>query len=133
MFVLNGDSLVDASFFSFVSWFMEKGQAAAMLLTHVEDSARYGQVELDTDGHIISFKEKNTCSGPGWINAGVYLMNRSLIESIPENTCFSLETDLFPGLSGKGLTGYPWKSRFIDIGTEESFIKAGDFVRRSEL
>lgn len=131
--VLNGDSLTDASFLSFVSWFFEEKRTAALLLTWMEETGRFGRVLHNRDGHIVSFMEKIESQGPGWINAGVYLMNRNLIEAIPVNTFYSLENDLFPDLSGKDLHGYPCRSSFIDIGTEASFLTAGDFVRRSEL
>lgn len=128
--VMNGDSYIEADLVSFVDSFYQKGQDACMMLTEVSDVARFGSVLFDHEMAITSFEEKGNLTGPGWINAGVYLLKRSLIAEIPEGCPFSLEREFFPNLSRKGLFGYCAKGDFIDIGTPESYATAEKFFAK---
>ena len=125
--VINGDSYCHTDLNQFYAWFKEKAADAAILLTHVADTRRYGKVELDVAGYVVSFNEKTDKSGPGLINAGIYLIDRAIIEALPENTPCSLEKGIFPGLAGGKLMGFSTQDDFIDIGTPESYQKAADF------
>ena len=53
------------------------------------------------------------------MNAGVYCFNQSIFEAMPEEKSFSLEKDIFPGLTNKGLYAYQTNEAFWDIGTPE--------------
>jgi D-glycero-alpha-D-manno-heptose 1-phosphate guanylyltransferase len=125
--VMNGDSYIEADLGDFLRWFAEKGALAALILTRVADTKRYGRVVSSLDGQILLFEEKVENGGPGWINAGLYLLRTELISNIPSGRAYSLERDFFPGLIGKGLYGYQCKGEFIDIGTPDSYRKAKAF------
>lgn len=129
-FVTNGDSYVNCNLKNYLVWYFENKPPAALLLTHLPDTLRYGQVEVDADSRVLNFEEKGTRQGSGWINAGVYLFNRRLIESIPAGKPISLERDVFPNLISIGLYGFRCKGAFIDIGTPESYAGADDFFKR---
>lgn len=131
--VMNGDSYIHADLSSYVDWFFKKDQQASILLSRVLDTARYGMVILGKNENIISFKEKGTIKGSGWINAGVYIVKTLLLRSIPAGKTFSLERDFFPSLAENGLLGYQCKDRFIDIGTPESYAKAQKFFNKRNL
>jgi NDP-sugar pyrophosphorylase family protein len=128
--VMNGDSFVNADLGAFLRWYSGSRINASLLLTRVDDTGRYGRVELDDEGHVLSFTEKGDDQGPGWINAGVYLMEKTLVESMPPGKAFSLERDFFPALAGKNLYGYGCEAEFIDIGTPESYAKAEEFFSK---
>ncbi len=125
--VMNGDSYTDVDLSAYASWFWQKGCKAAILLTKVPDAARYGRVILNEDEGIVAFREKQSDSGAGWINAGIYLMERSLITSIDSGRPCSWEREFFPSLVGKGLFGFCTEGRFIDIGTPESYAETEAF------
>jgi len=125
--VMNGDSYTDVDLSAYANWFFQKGCRAALLLTKVPDAARYGRVILNEDEGIEAFREKQSDSGAGWINAGIYLMERSLIASIPAGRPYSWEREFFPSLVGKGLLGFCTEGRFIDIGTPESYAETEAF------
>lgn len=125
--VLNGDSYCDADLAAYADWFFQNGRVASLLLAEVEDSSRYGQVELDEAGLVTSFVEKGAGEGPGFINAGIYLLKRSVMEGISAGSAFSMERDVFPGLIGSGLFGYPVEAAFLDIGTPESYAETEVF------
>ena len=73
------------------------------------------------------WRKKAHHGGPGWINAGVYLLDRRLLETIPANRAVSLEMEVFPAWIGRGLYGHPAGGRFLDIGTPQSFAEAEAF------
>lgn len=124
--VMNGDSYIDVDLRAYVNWFFEKDGQAALLLAKVNDTSRYGTVCVDKD-RITAFEEKKEGSGSGWINAGVYLLNSSLISSIPPGEFYSLERQFFPGLIKQGLFGFRSGGQFIDIGTPKSYAVAETF------
>ncbi|HVP55163.1 MAG TPA: HAD-IIIA family hydrolase, partial [Candidatus Eisenbacteria bacterium] len=65
------------------------------------------------------------------ISAGVYVLDRQLIAAVPEARKVSLERDCFPHWLGKGLDGFRGGTRFLDIGTPESFGQAQVFFAAS--
>lgn len=121
--VLNGDSLVRADLHDLVTFHTEKQARITMILTEVPDKMRFGSVVLASDGSIAGFSEKGS-QGAGLINAGIYLMDRAVLEAIPTGRNVSIERDVFPRFMGKGLYGMVTPGPFIDIGTPEAYAMA---------
>jgi NDP-sugar pyrophosphorylase family protein len=126
LLALNGDSYADADLGEFLAAHRASGAAGTLLLAEVADAGRYGRVELDAGGRVRAFREK-TAGGRGWINAGVYLLGRALLEGIPAGRKLSLERDILPHWVPLGLFGHETRGRFIDIGTPESYAAAERF------
>ena len=131
--VLNGDSYCDVDVAEFQRRHQESGAKASILLTHVSDSGRYGSVKTAADASVTEFAEKRPDAGPGWINAGHYLIDRGLIESIPAGQAVSIERDVFPKWIGHGLMGVPIGRALLDIGTPESLASSEAFLREKGL
>jgi len=127
LLVLNGDSLFRVDLQSFWSWYQARPIRHGLLLAQVPDTSRFGGVQLGSGNLILRFEEKAQ-SGPGLINAGVYLLPASLLRGIPPDRPRSLERDVFPGLCGNDLHGFPCQGSFLDIGTPESFALAESFL-----
>lgn len=125
--VMNGDSYCETDFSALWNWHNSRAAEATLVATHVPDTARYGRVFLDDQGVVTAFQEKGRNSGPGWINAGVYLIGRRLLSTIPADRAISLERDIFPTWIGQGLYGYAGQGRFLDIGTPETYAAAEEF------
>jgi D-glycero-alpha-D-manno-heptose 1-phosphate guanylyltransferase len=123
LLVMNGDSYCDADISSFLKWHELKRSDCSILLTYVQNAERFGFVETDDDGKIEAFKEKGGGKS-GWINAGVYIIRREIIASLPGDRMISLEKEVFPHLTAKRFYGYKSYCSFIDIGTPESYEKA---------
>jgi D-glycero-alpha-D-manno-heptose 1-phosphate guanylyltransferase len=128
--VMNGDSFCNADLRGFRNWHGAQGGRASLLLTYQADTQRYGRVHLHSDGRILRFNEKDAQNGPGWINGGIYLINRSLLQAIPEGAAISLERDLFPSWVGQGLYGYCNGEQFLDIGIPEAYAAADQFFQK---
>jgi len=125
--VMNGDSFVDVDLATYTEWFFKRDRQASLLLVKVPNTARYGKVIAAEDGRLTAFAEKGLDARPGWINAGIYIMKKSLVASIPADVVFSLEREFFPSLVDKGLYGFCTNGKFIDIGTPESYRQAQEF------
>lgn len=131
MMVLNGDSFCTPDLDLFFQSFRDSGAAAGMVLREMDDTSRYGRVDLAESGRVTSFSEKGAQAGPGWINAGVYLIDRALLEQLPHGRPSSVERDHFPAWIARGVFGFPYSGPFLDIGTPESYAEAELFF--SEL
>ncbi len=127
--VLNGDSFCDADLAAAWAWHRAQRSSATLVLIEMADTSRYGRVEIEPGGAICRFVEKQDAGTPGWINAGIYLLGRSRIESIAPGRALSLERDVLPGWVGTGLMGHRVQARFIDIGTPQSYSAASRFFQ----
>jgi D-glycero-alpha-D-manno-heptose 1-phosphate guanylyltransferase len=133
---MNGDSFCEADLPAMSAAHHARAAEATILLVEVPDTQRFGRVQIDDEGRLLAFEEKGAHSGPGWINAGVYLLTRRLLEAIPESglaqgRAVSIEKDVFPAWVGRGLYGHPVRGRFLDIGTPQSFAEAEAFFASS--
>jgi histidinol-phosphate phosphatase family protein len=125
---LNGDSLVEADLAAYLAWRGRQDFPAALLLVPVDDTARFGRVDVDAQGRVLAFREKGR-PGPGLINAGVYLLRPEVLSGIEPGAAASIETDVFPRLAAAGKLGaFQVQGRFLDIGTPESYAAAGRFL-----
>ncbi len=100
-----------------------------MLCTEMDDTARYGRVDVATDGWIRGYEEKPTAHPtPGIVNAGVYLFGAAMMARIGASGAKSLERDIFPDLPPGYLHAMTGRFSFIDIGTPEGLNAAPDVV-----
>jgi NDP-sugar pyrophosphorylase family protein len=129
--VLNGDSYCDFDIEHLINTHEESKAVATIWTTQVEDSSRFGSIDVSQNGGVLAFHEKQASRGSGIVNAGVYLVARDVISEIPEGRAVSLETEVFPELVGCGLFAANGDYPFLDIGTPESFAIAEDFLSRS--
>jgi mannose-1-phosphate guanylyltransferase len=53
------------------------------VLATVEDPSRFGVIVADIDGKVTSFVEKPSYFISNKINAGIYLLNTSVLDRIP--------------------------------------------------
>ena len=128
-FVLNGDTLFDASLPRLGRTLLDSGKLGAVALRRVPDTARYGRVTLDGT-NIVGFAEKsgeksaeNSESGAGIINGGIYALRLEAIDRL--GTPSSIETELLPALVLEGaLSGVVDEGFFIDIGLPETYLQA---------
>jgi NDP-sugar pyrophosphorylase family protein len=148
--VLNGDSLAPAPLSQMLQSLDETEVEGAILGVRVADASRFGTISINENsgtgfqpvhgsqagslrhyGDLTGFNEKKP--GAGVINAGVYLFRASAIDSFPDKTPLSFETEVFPALTAEKIrlkvcvTDAP----FLDIGTPESLPLAEDFIRRN--
>lgn len=127
--VLNGDSYCETVLPASLEWHQDRQARATVVLAHVDEGARYGQVQINSEGRIERFCEKNpTYIGGGWINSGVYWFEREVLAGLPAGRALSLEKEVLGAWSGDGLYGYREYGRFLDIGVPEDHARAERFL-----
>ena len=123
--VINGDSYTDINPSDLLEFHVKCDSSLTMLVVRVEDSTQYGSVVVDSSGLVKSFNEKTKNKiGEGLVNAGMYVIDRSVLKKIKDGEAVSLENDIFPELIGDRFYAYISDSKFLDIGTPISFLKA---------
>ena len=124
--VLNGDSFCGFDASSLFAYHTEKQAVGTIAVIEVPDAGRYGRVVINTDGQIDKFLEKSA-SGSGSINAGIYLLQTSVVKELPAGVALSMERDVFPSFIGQGFYGFAVSGPFIDIGLPETYAQATEF------
>lgn len=129
--VINGDSYLD---FSLEKLLMQHGNLQAdmtLACVEVSNSSRFGALNFDSKTkRLYGFAEKERQkTQQGWINAGVYLMNRALLNSFPHRFPLSFEREVIPALLKKEVMVYSCSGLFVDIGTKESYFAAQHILK----
>jgi NDP-sugar pyrophosphorylase family protein len=123
----NGDVLTDADITALVKFHHEAGADATILLTPVDDPSAFGVVPTDERGRVTAFIEK---PAPGTaptnlINAGVYVLEPSVLGLIPEGRRSSIERETFPQLVAKSrLFAFDSDAYWLDTGTPDNYLQA---------
>jgi mannose-1-phosphate guanylyltransferase len=123
---VNGDVISDFPLEELLNAHREKGAAATIALTPVDDPSRYGVVVCDPDGSVQAFVEKPPAEeAPSrWINAGMYVLDPSVLELIPKGRPSSIERETFPALVQKGLLYAVAQDGFwVDAGTPAAYLE----------
>jgi D-glycero-alpha-D-manno-heptose 1-phosphate guanylyltransferase len=122
VFVFNGDTYVDVEVAELEARWRTQG-VPIIVARNVTDTARFGRLDI-ADGRVLGFADKGT-GGPGLINAGCYVLPKSILAAFPRGKLFSLETDfLASALSQRRFDLFVTSGRFIDIGVPEDFKRA---------
>lgn len=123
VFVLNGDTYLDLDYRAMLEAHLRAGAQLSLAVCQVADVARYGALEI-SDGIVRGFREKGQ-SGPGWINAGSYLLGAQLRNRWPKRAAFSFEQELLaPEVQSIRPLAFPTSGLFIDIGIPEDYARA---------
>jgi mannose-1-phosphate guanylyltransferase len=125
LLVLNGDVLTDIDLTAELAEHERSDARVTLALYSVDDVASYGLVLTDEGGRVSAFLEKTEGEAPtSYINAGAYVVEREVVETIPAGRAVSFEREVFPELVGHGLQGHHAAGYWIDIGTPERYLEA---------
>jgi NDP-sugar pyrophosphorylase family protein len=126
--VLNGDSFFDINFPELWRRHISTGALVTIALKHVSDTSRYGAVECDASGRVLRFCEKGASCAEGWVNGGIYAIQRTFLSTLPKATALSLEREVFATWRGEGLHAVPCTGMFLDIGTPGDYARVDEFL-----
>jgi len=133
VFVLNGDSMFRVDLQALNQLHADSKSDITIALRFLEDTERFGSVSIDEQRRIVGFKEKGIENGSGYINGGIYLINKSYLLSpiFPEK--FSIEKDCFEKyFMHSRFFGFPSRGYFLDIGIPEDYYRAQNEFRTFE-
>lgn len=126
--VLNGDVLTDTSLREVIEFHQERRGEATIVTKRVMNPSGYGLVESESDGRVLRFLEKppeDEVTGD-FINAGIYVLERSVLDRISAEGPQSFEREIFPAMLAEGAPIYTYKTRsyWQDIGSPQKYLEA---------
>jgi len=112
---------------------------ATVFGTHVSDPGRYGVVEFDRDGRVVSLEEKPAVPRSNWAVTGLYFYDNDVVRIASElkpsargeleitdvNRAYLALGSLRVERLGRGIA-------WLDTGTPESLSQAGMFIQTLE-
>ena len=125
--VMNSDLFTNINYEDFYLHFKEHDAEMSVAAVPYTVSVPYGIFELE--GRVIQgLIEKPTYNY--YANAGIYLIKRSALDEIPEDTFFNA-TDLIEKLIAekKKVIRFPLNGTWIDIGNPQEYQKANELVK----
>jgi D-glycero-D-manno-heptose 1,7-bisphosphate phosphatase len=121
--LMNGDSWINLDLRAFAEDRSPGPAVVKIALRRLENSGRYGSVAM-RDGRVVSFGSGGSDVRSGLINAGVYVVERALLDRVKAVPC-SLEQDILVPMAGEGkLSGEISDGMFIDIGVPDDYARA---------
>ena len=125
--VLNGDVLTDFDISGLVEFHRDRGAEGTIGLTPVDDPSSFGVVPTDPDGKVTAFIEKppRDEAPTNLINAGIYILEPSVLDRIAPDVRVSIERETFPAMVGDGtLYARGSDAYWLDTGTPDAYLRA---------
>ncbi|HWI89891.1 MAG TPA: HAD-IIIA family hydrolase [Flavisolibacter sp.] len=131
--IANGDTLFKIKPDEIETLHDFRNSECTLALKPMQNFDRYGVVDTDSSEKIVSFKEKQFYKD-GFINGGVYLLNKEKFLNRPFAEKFSFEKDYLEKFCGEGrFFGSRQDGYFIDIGIPEDYRKAQNDLKKPVL
>jgi mannose-1-phosphate guanylyltransferase len=122
-FVFNSDVICNFPLREMLEFHKKHEGEGTICVTRVDDPSKYGVVVSNANGRIERFVEKPTVFISDKINAGLYVLNKSILDRIDPGVFRMVETDLFPRVAADGkLFCYTLQGYWADIGQPRDFI-----------
>ncbi len=121
--VLNGDSFFNVNVKDLMDFHHSQGSKLTIAVKPMNNIDRYGTIILQNE-RVTGFSEKS--SGEfGYINGGVYIMKKDIMNHYTGEGAFSFETDfLKENLNSIAVSAFISDCYFIDIGVPEDYKRA---------
>lgn len=125
--VMNSDLFTNINYEDFYLHFKEHNADMSVAAVPYSVSIPYGILDIEERRNIKGLLEKPTYDY--YANAGIYLIKRSAIDLIPEDTFFN-STDLIEALiaQGRKVIRFPLNGTWIDIGNPQEYKRANELV-----
>jgi dTDP-glucose pyrophosphorylase len=119
--VMNGDLLTKVDFTNLLDFHGKHDLEATMCVREYDFQVPYGVVEIDNYS-IKDIKEKPVHSF--FVNAGIYVLNRELINKVDGKSYLDMTDFLEKELKSNGVSAFPIYEYWIDIGKIEEYERA---------
>lgn len=125
--VMNSDLFTNINYEDFYLHFKEHDADMSVAAVPYSVQVPYGIFKIENRRDIIGLVEKPTYDY--YANAGIYLIKKSALNLIPEDTFFNA-TDLIEALisQGKRVIRFPLNGTWIDIGNPQEYKRANELV-----
>jgi NDP-mannose synthase len=122
--VMNGDLLTDIDYNALAECHRESGARLTIAVYRRDAPIDFGIVDIDQEtGRVKGFREKPTYHFD--VSTGVYVYSKSLLERVPSNRPYSMDTLILDMLKdGDPINTYRHGGYWLDIGRPDDFEKA---------
>ncbi len=135
--ILSGDGLTDCDLTEAIAFHKSHNALATLVLKSVPIPLSYGVVITDGQGRIQRFVEKPDWSGvfSDQVNTGIYILQKEVMDLIPEGIPYDFGKDLFPKMVKDGLPvyGYSMTGYWCDIGDQGAYLQSQLDLLRGDL
>ncbi|CAD5244209.1 sugar phosphate nucleotidyltransferase [Thermococcus camini] len=125
--VIYGDVFTNFDFRELIKAHKENDGLITVAVTKVYDPEKYGVVELDDGNQVTHFEEKPHRPRTNLVDAGIYMVNKKVLEEIPKNKEVYFEREVLPKYVARGLVyahKIPREYHWIDLGTPDDLFYA---------
>jgi dTDP-glucose pyrophosphorylase len=119
--VMNGDLLTKVDFKNLLNFHSEHNSEATMCVREYNFQVPYGVVEIENYS-IKEIKEKPVHRF--FVNAGIYVLNRSLIDKVNGTSYLDMTDFLEKELDNDGVNAFPVHEYWLDIGQIDEYKRA---------
>lgn len=126
--VMNSDLFTNINYEDFFLHFKEHDADMSVAAVPYSVQVPYGIFKIENRRDITGLVEKPTYDY--YANAGIYLIKKSALDLIPEETFFNA-TDLIEALiaAGRKVIRFPLNGTWIDIGNPQEYKRANELVK----
>lgn len=123
--VMNGDLLTNLNYDTFLDAHISEGRLFSISASQRVEKVDYGVLRTDGMGYLTAFEEKPVHSY--LVSMGVYALNRSVLDYIPEDTPFGFDDLMHKLLDVKQkVSVVPHNGYWLDIGRPDDYARAID-------
>jgi NDP-sugar pyrophosphorylase family protein len=128
--LLYGDSYLPINYEELIEMFRSDNKKGVVVAySNEEDTTVKNNIKVNED-KIVTVYEKDSTEELDYVEAGVLVLKKKVLELIPSDKKVSLEEEVFPRLiKEKELLAYITNQRFYDIGTEERLEKIKELLK----
>jgi len=116
--LLNGDSYCPVDLKSMFEFHQLRNAVVTVAAVPAGSRVDGGFMDINHDQRIVSFNEKEPRPDRA-LNAGVYILERNILDAIPSGKAVSLEKEIMPVLLPQGSYAYRCPGPLYDIGTPD--------------
>ena len=140
--VINGDTYLPIDYNDVYNKYKESNKLGLMVVYDNSDNVAENNILLDENGLVSAYLKKEQLKKGDeldkieaqkenkhfqYVDAGVYVFSKKILENVKEGLFFSLEKDIYPKLiEERQLQGYVTSQRYYDMGTPERL----DLIRK---
>jgi len=133
-FVLSGDVLENVDLSKMLDFHLSSGAEVTIATIDISDISELGAPIVDDNGKVTNFIEKSGVKTAGLANSGIYIVNKSVIKSLPKDVKMDFAKDLFPVLVKKNqLYAFKHDGYWQDAGTMQNYYNANFDLKEKVL
>lgn len=133
LFVLAGDILTTIDLAELAQFHSDNQAVVTMAVKPRPTQKTYDNVFVQGN-RVVDFQSSKEDQVVSIVNAGVYIIEPEVLQSIPSTTPTMLETDIFPKLAqSRKMLAFPFQGVWFDISSDDNYQQALTKMSSSSL